>query len=200
MNRLIFRVLVILYTMHTLAECERNSQDLGYRKRELRRFRKKLNESIYIYQFLSENELNPAQVFKNIESHMGNGFEAVVFNCDRPSFLELTIYDRMVDYEVYQEVPLTCQQSLKDLKENAKCNSSTNLWHFEEPFSHATWDLQSKTISKRLIPFDSLFFIFNKLRMCFDFVNLINHPTLFQEKFNYKKPKQCAANYDRTRF
>jgi hypothetical protein len=208
MNSLIFRVVILLYTMHILAECERtNSHDFGFRTGELEKFGKMLNQSIKIYNLLSENELNPAQVYKDIESNMGNGFEVVVFDCERPSILEYTILDTNLNHNseenyVYREVPLTCQQALKDLKENAKCETNhqkkrkRHYWHFEEPFSHATWDLKSKTISKRLIPFDSLFDIFNTLRLCYEYMFMINHPYLLKLYDKFKRPIQCDSNFD----
>jgi hypothetical protein len=232
MNILIFRVLVIVYTIHTLAECEKseneayptcadfnsssnhtliddckqrlmfkrairtlkkasarstnessfkNNQEYKIRRTELKEFYKKLNASIIRHK-LVEIELNPAQVIKKIASHLGNGFYLVVFDCNRPSYIDLT--DHRVDF--------TSQQSLKDLKASDKCDRNKNLWYFENPFSLTTWDLRSKKISGRLLPFETLFIIFNKLNMCDDFLKLMRHPAYFY-KTTYKRPEQCGV-------
>jgi hypothetical protein len=40
--------------------------------------------------------LNPAQVIKKIASHLGNGFYLVVFDCNRPSYIDLTDHRKQI--------------------------------------------------------------------------------------------------------
>jgi hypothetical protein len=183
MNSLIFRVLVLLYTIHKLAECEQ-SENVDYRLRneELDAYYNHLKK-YGLYYRRDITLLDETQFFKKIKSLLGHGFDKVVYDCADPSYNKYpTIYPtkyihstRFIDNE---QVRLNSQQ-LKDLKESAKCDSKTKVWYFEKPLQLATLDLRSKTISKSSVPYDSLFLIFDMLKQetCKEFMRLIGYPS-----------------------
>ncbi|RNA23097.1 Sodium-dependent phosphate transport 2B [Brachionus plicatilis] len=151
---------------------------INYRLGEAEKFYKKIKITLKKIA-KKENITNVNEVFDKIKNHTGNGFYAIVFNCSSPSVVD-----------IHSKISPLPDSQVKTLKTEDKCNKNDNLWRFngQDGFV-STFDNQKKTLSENVLPFETLYPIFNQLELCRDFLIFIRHPVYFTKM--YKKPAEC---------
>lgn len=158
---------------------KKHRQDsIDHRLKKMQNFHEKIRRSLKKIA-LKENITNYNEVYEKIKNHTGNGFYAIVFNCSSPSVVDSR-----------SKIKHLSDNDIKTLKLNDKCNKTDNLWRFngEDGFV-TTYDLSKKTLTDSVLPFETLYQIFNQLDMCREFLIFIRHPVFFTKK--YKKPTEC---------
>jgi hypothetical protein len=152
------------------------------RQKEFEEFYKKLDASLQKYK-LVEPDINVNEISKKIKAHLGNGFYLIVFNCDKPSHFDLNNYVVELDSNLANEI-----------KRTDKCESKSGYnWFYGDSNSLTTYDYKTKSISSQVLPFGTLFTIFNKLSLCDEFLKIMKHPSSRYQTY-YVKPSECAKS------
>ena len=150
------------------------------RQKEFDEFYRKLDESLQKYKSI-EPDINVKDISKKIKAHLGNGFYVIVFNCDKPSHFDLSNYVVELDPNI-----------AKDLKKSDKCDSKSGYnWYYGDSNSLTTYDFKSKSLSSQVLPFGTLFTIFNKLSLCDEFLKVMKHPSSRYQTY-FVKPNECV--------
>lgn len=148
------------------------------RQKELDNFFRKLNESL-VRISKEENIQDTDEIYSKIKTHSGNGFYVIIFDCTNPSFIS---HGSKVD-----RLP---KEIANQLKKEDSCNKTDNIWRFNGEKSFlSTYDYNNNSLTDKVLPFETLFEIYNRLDLCDRFMAIMRHPSYYVD--SYKKPLEC---------
>lgn len=165
---------------------ELDEKDLTKRRKEVAVFNKKLYDVIWETtkddRGFQTDQLN--DIFNKIRNRTGSGFDFVVYNCSRPTYISL---------DTTKQIYLSSALSEQIKNEDTCSNQTNNVWVFKDDTTYlSTLDFAERSLTSSLIPFESLLDIFRYLKICKEFLFLIRHPAVFLK--NYKNQRICESN------
>lgn len=170
-----------------------SGKEISERRRETNAFLKLVHDSIWNVSSTNNLDIDAAwesleEQFRKIRTHLGAGFDVVIYNCTHPTYISL-------DGKRQAFVGSTQARALKS---EDKCSPEDNIWRArDDPTSYlSTFNPLNSTLSDELVPFTALLDLFNYLKICEQFLHFIRHPSVFLHA-TYKRPASCSSSSKR---
>lgn len=147
------------------------------RQQEVDEFFDKLKKAVSKLDQATSIEFDNQQV----EKLLGEGIHLIVFDCNRPSYMDLR-----------RKTNIKLTEVIENLKSRASCSPDDNMWlDMADSHSPITYNHKTKSLTQPALPFRDLTAYFIRLDLCDDFMKFLRHPGYYIR--SYRKPSVCLA-------